>query len=405
MPPPPILGPGPTAPPSLPPATPAQPSPSVSKGAGGATADLCSWLPAGPLKTVGSTTIEPITEVDSFERSTVGIVAKCVKAYSSPPDLTLAVYRYGSVDKATRALSRDPQGVVKKPAWAEERSASYGDFGIEEWERAKSQGESRYYGLSFRRGCYVFQGSDRVALGDRLTGEPVPSQTIDSIRSAAAQVDAKLRALPPCGSSAPPTGTTGSPTTVRVKDPTTGSWVTWLLVPGIGLVLYAAAKLGSKKPQETPATPNTPTEKPNKPENASTANVKPQPANKPQEDPREYELDIRTQDDRTSLNADGEDILWVYAQVRCNKPEINTEALTAGLTFTAEGADAKWLNLGTPQRTNGFKTVPVRAWPPSQEAQLSEGKGTVVVSAMIEGNKIDGPVKLDLETKYVMEFV
>jgi hypothetical protein len=97
--------------------------------------------------------------------------------------------------------------------------------------------------------------------------------------------------------------------------------------------------------------------------------------------------------------------LWVYAQVRCNKPEVETVALTSNLTFTAEGTDAKWLSLGLAQRTDGFKSVPVRAWPPSENAQPAEGRATVMVSAMIEGTKVDGPVKLNLNSKYVMEFV
>ena len=164
---------------------------------------------------------------------------------------------------------------------------------------------------------------------------------------------------------------------VRVRNPVPGgpgapggSWVPWILVPGIGWVIYKLAQKGrGKKEQE----------------------------------PKEYELDIRTQDDRTSLNTDGEDFLWVYAQVRCNKPEVDTEPLTSSLTFTAEGTDAKWLGLGSPQRTNGFKSVPVRAWPPSANAQLSEAKATVMVSAVIEGHPVSGPVTITLEELLRME--
>ncbi|MBF6650993.1 hypothetical protein [Methylobacter sp. BlB1] len=152
---------------------------------------------------------------------------------------------------------------------------------------------------------------------------------------------------------------------VHVRDPSAGgSWVPWILIPGIGWVLYKLARKGRKKREE---------------------------------EPKEYELDIRTQDDRTNLTTDGEDLLWVYAQVRCNKPEVNTEALTSGLAFTAEGTDSKWLLLGAPQSTNGFKAVPVRAWPPSEDAQLAEGEAKVTVSAVIETKRISGPVTIRLE--------
>ena len=169
---------------------------------------------------------------------------------------------------------------------------------------------------------------------------------------------------------------------VRVRNPTPGGpgtpggswvpWIPWILIPGLGWVIYTVAKKG-----------------PGRKEN----------------EPKEYELDIRTEDDRTSLNTDGEDILWVYAQVRCNKPEVDTVALTSNLTFTTEGTDAKWLSLGAPEKTNGFKTVPVRAWPPSENAQLAEGKARVMVSAIIEGSKVGGPAELELGQSYVMEFV
>jgi hypothetical protein len=126
---------------------------------------------------------------------------------------------------------------------------------------------------------------------------------------------------------------------------------------------------------------------------------------KEEKEPKEYELDVRTQDDRTSLNIDGEDLLWVYGQVRCNKPETNTEAMTAGLTFIPQGPDAKWLQIGASQKINGFKTVPVRAWPPLENAQLAEGKVIVAVSAIIEGYPISGSVQLELGQSYVMEFI
>ena len=39
------------------------------------------------------------------------------------------------------------------------------------------------------------------------------------------------------------------------------------------------------------------------------------------EEPTQYTMDIRTEDQRMSIAADGEDRLWMYALIACNKPK------------------------------------------------------------------------------------
>jgi hypothetical protein len=119
----------------------------------------------------------------------------------------------------------------------------------------------------------------------------------------------------------------------------------------------------------------------------------------------EYTLDVRTQDLRTTLTADGEDVLWIYGQVRCNKPEIDVGALTSALTFDSQGSNASWLRLEELQMVSGFKAARARAWPPTADAQLEQGSPTVIVTTVIDGNQVSGSVQLDLEPKYVMVFV
>ena len=153
-----------------------------------------------------------------------------------------------------------------------------------------------------------------------------------------------------------------------VKDTNTLRWVPWIFVPVLGWVIYKVAKKSGKKSN-----------------------------NQRDNQRKEYFLDVGTQDNRTSLNADGEDLLWVYAQVRCNRPEVNTASITAALTFATEGVDAPWLLLGPPAMANGFKNVPVRAWPPSPDADPQEGNATVVVWTYLEGRPLSARVTLDVQ--------
>jgi hypothetical protein len=121
------------------------------------------------------------------------------------------------------------------------------------------------------------------------------------------------------------------------------------------------------------------------------------------EEPTEYTLDIRTQDQRTTLLPDDEDSLWIYGQVRCNKPEVDTASLTSSLTFGKEGPNAEWLKMDEPKMYSGFKAVCVHARPPYDEAQLINGDPMVRVSTTIDGNEISGPVTLTIEEEYELE--
>jgi len=82
-----------------------------------------------------------------------------------------------------------------------------------------------------------------------------------------------------------------------------------------------------------------------------------------------YTLDIRTQDRdgvaRLSVSVDGEDVLWVYAQIQCSKPDVDTSALTQSITFSVEGPNREWLVLGEATSVSGYKVAPIRAWPPN----------------------------------------
>lgn len=124
------------------------------------------------------------------------------------------------------------------------------------------------------------------------------------------------------------------------------------------------------------------------------------------EERTEYSLDIRTQEQRTVLAADGVDVLWVYGQVRCSDPKVNTASLTQGLRFVADGPNAAWLTVGSSQMNGGFKAVAVRASPPFAEAEPDGDSATITVSALIEGRLIGGPVALVLDdSRYELEIL
>jgi hypothetical protein len=116
-----------------------------------------------------------------------------------------------------------------------------------------------------------------------------------------------------------------------------------------------------------------------------------------EEEPRRYTLDIRTEEERTTLEADGEDTLWIYGQVRCDDPEVDTEGLTQSLSFRPQGPNTAWFVAGEPQMSEGFKAVQFRARPPIPDAELASGQDQVLVSTTIEGTPVSGPVLLSLE--------
>lgn len=111
---------------------------------------------------------------------------------------------------------------------------------------------------------------------------------------------------------------------------------------------------------------------------------------------RRYQLDIRTEDNLTELYADGEDSLYLYARVLCNDPDVDAAALTDSIGFAVEGPNADWLILDAVESTDGFKAVPLRAWPPSETAELLDGGPAVRVSVVLDGHPVSQAVQFDL---------
>jgi hypothetical protein len=110
-----------------------------------------------------------------------------------------------------------------------------------------------------------------------------------------------------------------------------------------------------------------------------------------------YQLEIRSEDGRTDLFVDGEDMLWIYGRVTCDKPEVDTGSLTAGIGFQLQGPNLQWVQMGPVQYRDGFRAVALRAWPPTPESIVAEGGPSIVVSATIEGRPFSGPILLHLQ--------
>lgn len=130
-------------------------------------------------------------------------------------------------------------------------------------------------------------------------------------------------------------------------------------------------------------------------------------ANKDKESKKQtdYLLHLKTVDERTTLNADGADILWIYAIIVCTDPKVNTTAVTSTLTFTPDGPNAAWLIFDKePQMISGFKVASVRAWPPSYKARLENGEARILVSSSIEGQVLSGSISLGLN-HFILEFM
>jgi hypothetical protein len=124
----------------------------------------------------------------------------------------------------------------------------------------------------------------------------------------------------------------------------------------------------------------------------------------PEED-KKYFLDIVTQNQRTTIAADGKDQLWIYGQVTCTDPEVDTSGLTRSLGFTPGGPNAEWLHLGDMQMSGDSKAVCVTASPPGPEASLQDGGAFVRVGTMIEGKPVSGNVHLEIVPELILEFV
>jgi hypothetical protein len=127
------------------------------------------------------------------------------------------------------------------------------------------------------------------------------------------------------------------------------------------------------------------------------------------EEPTRYTMDIKTEDERKSLAADGKDRLSIYAQLTCIKKSAIVASMTRPLTdaiqFRFEGRYAEWMSIKASKPMGGYKGVLLAAEPPRPDAELEENaKVTVVVSgATAEGDPIEVPVELELEGKLKLD--
>ncbi|HJT80274.1 MAG TPA: hypothetical protein VJ719_03670 [Chthoniobacterales bacterium] len=124
-----------------------------------------------------------------------------------------------------------------------------------------------------------------------------------------------------------------------------------------------------------------------------------------QEEPTRYTMDIRTEDERTSLVAGSPDRLWIYAQILCSKPAIDARGLTNAIQFSFQGPYANWMSIKQQQFVGNYKSVLLAAEPPTPETQLGDNaEVTVQVSGRTaQGEPMEGPVKIELQ-KFKLEF-
>ncbi len=97
-----------------------------------------------------------------------------------------------------------------------------------------------------------------------------------------------------------------------------------------------------------------------------------------EEEPEEYTLYVSAREGKTRLIADSRDAVYIYAQVRCDKPEVDTTALTQSIRFSPGGADGRRLAMSQPMMTGGYQAVTVQAQPQSEPVA---GNATMTASA------------------------
>ena len=122
------------------------------------------------------------------------------------------------------------------------------------------------------------------------------------------------------------------------------------------------------------------------------------------EDAPQYTMDVRTENERTSLVADDVDRLWVYGKLTCVKGAVTTD-LTDGLSFALSGQYADWVSIRQTSSTDGYKAILLGAKPPNDGAELDDNADvTVTVSgATTEGEPIQAPVTISLQNEPRME--
>lgn len=124
------------------------------------------------------------------------------------------------------------------------------------------------------------------------------------------------------------------------------------------------------------------------------------------EESPQYTMDIRTEDKRTSIAADGEDRLWVYAKIMCSKPSVNAQGLTNAVSFTFGGSKyADWMSIKSTQSHSGYKAVLLACTPPSPEAEVEEDASVILTIAgtTADGQPMHGDVTLKLDAALEMK--
>jgi hypothetical protein len=117
----------------------------------------------------------------------------------------------------------------------------------------------------------------------------------------------------------------------------------------------------------------------------------------PMQEPTHYTLDVRTENERTSLVADDQDRLWVYAKLTCLKGLVKTD-LTKLVSMTIGGEYAGWVSVRQAAFSEGYKAVLLGAKPPRAEAELKDEASVILLfsAATADGETIEGPITVQL---------
>ncbi|MCX6622627.1 MAG: hypothetical protein NTY38_16470, partial [Acidobacteria bacterium] len=125
----------------------------------------------------------------------------------------------------------------------------------------------------------------------------------------------------------------------------------------------------------------------------------------PEEPPKQYFLNIQSQESRTQLKPDGKDQLWIFVQVTCSDPKVDCTGLTSAVSFHPGGANGSWLQLTGEAMNGGYKAVCVSAAPPSPADVPQPGGASVTAGVSIEGKPVYGSLELQIDTQVLFTVV
>ena len=122
------------------------------------------------------------------------------------------------------------------------------------------------------------------------------------------------------------------------------------------------------------------------------------------EDAPQYTMDVRTENERTSLTVDDVDRLWVYGKLTCIKGAVTTD-LTDGISFALSGQYVDWVSIRQNSFTDGYKAILLGAKPPNDGAKLDDNANVTVLvaGATAEGEPINALVTIDLEDELKLD--